>query len=42
MSVLMLCAALGTVACIQASGEDEDVAIQAVNEVSSMGDDDPE
>jgi phosphotransferase system HPr (HPr) family protein len=42
MSVVMLCATMGTVVSIEARGEDEELAIQAVTKVFSMGDDDPE
>lgn len=42
MSVVMLCATMGTAVSIEASGEDEELAIQAVTQVFSVGDDDPE
>lgn len=42
MSVVMLCATMGTAVNIEASGEDEELAILAVTKVFSVGDDEPE
>lgn len=42
MSVLMMCATMGSVVCIEATGEDEEVAIQAISQVFSSGDGDPD
>lgn len=42
MSVVMLCATMGAEVRIEARGEDEEVAIEAVAQVFSVGDGDPE
>lgn len=42
MSVVMLCATLGTAVSIEASGEDEELAILAMAKVFSVSDDEPE
>ena len=42
MSVVMLCATMGTAVSIEASGEDEELAILAVTKVFSVSDDEPE
>ncbi len=41
MSIVMLCATMGSVVSIEASGEDEEGAIHAVIEVFFEGDADP-
>lgn len=42
MSIVMLCATMGAVISIEAKGEDEDQAIQAITQVFTCGDDDPD
>lgn len=40
MSVVMLCAAMGAVISIEARGEDEELAIKAMTQAFTVGDDD--
>jgi phosphotransferase system HPr (HPr) family protein len=42
MSVVMLCATMGAVISIEATGDDEDQAVQAITQVFNSGDDDPD
>jgi phosphotransferase system HPr (HPr) family protein len=42
MSVVMLCATMGAVITIEARGEDEEIAIQAITQVFVDGEGDPD
>lgn len=42
MSVVMLCATMGAVITIEARGEDEEIAIQAMTQVFVDGEGDPD
>ncbi|MBL9160914.1 MAG: HPr family phosphocarrier protein [Verrucomicrobiales bacterium] len=42
MSIVMLCATMGAVINIEADGEDEDLAIQAITQVFTSGEEEPE
>ena len=42
MSVVMLCATMGAVITIEARGEDEEIAIQAITQVFVDGNGDPD